>query len=246
MTRLFAKLVWVEAKLLAREPILLVFTFVFPIVVMVVLFGVFGSQPTTEFRFARPIDYYQASYLAVVIAALGLVALPVHVATYREQGVLRRFRASSVPASGVLGAQLVVTLGLASIGGVTLVVVGAVVYDANAPVSTLGVVAGFALSALSFLALGFLIGSLARTARAAQAIGMLLFFPMWLLSGAGPPPEVLSDGMRQASDLLPLTYAVLAIQDPWLGHPTSTSTVVVLAAMLVIASVGAVRVTRTV
>ena len=246
MRRLFAKLVWIEAKLLAREPISLVFTFAFPVVVMVVLFGVFGSTPSTEFRFARPIDYYQASYLGVVIGALGLVAVPVHVATYRERGVLRRFRASSVPASSVILAQLVVTLGLAAVGGLTLVVVGRAFYDAEAPVSVLGVLGGFALAALSFLALGFLVGCLARTARAAQAIGMLAFFPMWLLSGAGPPPEVLSEGMGQISDVLPLTYAVRAIQDPWIGQPVSITALVVLAAMLIVSTAGAVLVVRRV
>jgi ABC-type polysaccharide/polyol phosphate export permease len=40
---------------------------------------------------------------------------------------------------------------------------------------------------------------------------------MWLLSGGGPPPDVMSDPMRRIADVLPLTHAVAAIRDPWLG-----------------------------
>ena len=79
----------------------------------------------------------------------------------------------------------------------------------------------FVVSTLSFVSLGFLIGTLLASARAAQAVGLLLFFPMWLLSGAGPPREVMGDAMRVISDALPLTYVVTALQDAWLGLGSS-------------------------
>lgn len=244
--RLLAKLTVVELKLFVREPISLVFTFAFPLVVLVVLFGVFGSQPDYAFNYARPNDYYLASYVAVVIAAVSLVALPVHVATYRERGVIRRLRASSVPGLSVLTAQVAVALLLVTAGSVVLAVAGVVGYDASLPDQPRETLVGFALSAIAFLAVGFLLGNLARTARSAQAIGMLVFLPMWLLSGAGPPPEVLSDGLRTVADVLPLTYAVRAVQDPWLGLGPNTTALGVMAAMLGVAAVAAVRAVRQV
>ena len=54
--RLLAKLTFVELKLFVREPISLVFTFAFPLVVLVELFGVFGDQPAFAFNYARPND----------------------------------------------------------------------------------------------------------------------------------------------------------------------------------------------
>jgi ABC-2 type transport system permease protein len=242
--RLLAKLTWVEMKLFVREPISLVFTFAFPLVVLIVLFGVFGSQPDYAFNYARPNDYYLASYVSVVIAAVSLVALPVHVATYRERGVIRRLRASSVPGIAVLGAQVMVALALVSAGTLVLLVAGIVGYDASLPDQPRETLVGFGISALAFLAVGFFLGNLARTARAAQAIGMLVFLPMWLLSGAGPPPEVLSDGLRTVADVLPLTYAVRAVQDPWLGLGANTTALAAMAVLLVVATVAALRVVR--
>lgn len=229
------RLTWLETKLLAREPFALIFTLGFPLVLLVVLTGSF--QPgDPAFGTADPSDYYLGSYVGVVIGALGLVVLPAHVAAYRERGVLRRLRASSIPPWVVVGAQLGVGLAMAAAGALVLTVVGVVAFGAAAPASPLAVLGAFVLAALAFLALGFLLSAITRTARGAQAIGMTLFFPMWLLSGAGPPPEVMGEGMRQVSDLLPLTYAVRAIQEPWLGGAPVAGDLLLLGALLVVAA----------
>lgn len=238
------KLTWVELKLFAREPFALIFIFAFPLVVLTVLIGSFEPNDTA-FGGARPTDYYLASYIGVVIAAVGLITVPVHVATYRERGILRRFRASSVPAWSVVCAQMIVGLLMATLGSILLVVVGKLAYDASLPSSYGRVAVAFALSTLSFLAIGVLLASLTRDARAAQAIGMILFFPMWLLSGAGPPPDVMSASMRRISDLLPLTYAVRALQDPWLGSPSDATELLVLTGMLLGAGAPSVRLFRS-
>ena len=52
---------------------------------------------------------------------------------------------------------------------------------------------------------------------AAQAVGLLLFFPSFLLGVGGPPPAVMSEGLREYADRLPLAVANQAIREPWLG-----------------------------
>jgi ABC-2 type transport system permease protein len=226
-----AKLVWIEVKLFAREPIAVVFAFAFPLVVLLVLAGAFGTEPDSNFGGVAGIDYYLPGYLAVVIASIGLIGLPVHLASLRERGVLRRLRASSVSMAGVFGAQTVVHVAMAVVGGALLLVAASLVYDVRAPSSVAGVALGFGVGALSFVAIGLLLGSLAPTARAAQGIGLVLFFPMWLLSGAGPPREVMTQTMRQLSDVLPLTRVVTAIQEPWLGTGSNLAELILLVAL---------------
>jgi ABC-2 type transport system permease protein len=226
-----AKLLWVEVKLFVREPIAVVFAFAFPLVVLLVLAGAFGSEPNPDFGGVAGIDYYVPGYLAVVIASIGLIGLPVHLASLRERGVLRRLRASSVSMTSVLAAQTAVHVAMAALGGAVLLIAASLVYNVHAPSSVAGVALGFGVGALGFVALGFLLGSLAPTARAAQGIGLVLFFPMWLLSGAGPPRGVMTQTMRQLSDLLPLTRVVTAIQEPWLGTGSNASELVVLSAL---------------
>ncbi|MDQ3610432.1 MAG: ABC transporter permease [Actinomycetota bacterium] len=238
------RLTRVELRLFLREPFALIFTFAFPLVVLVVLINSFPDGDE-GFGGADPSDYYLAGYVGVVIAAVGLVTVPAHVAGYREHGVLRRFRASGVPLWAAVGAPVLVGMVMAAVGSLLLVLVGRGVYDAAAPVTLWAVLAVFVLAAASFLALGLLIAGLAPTARAAQSLGMLLFFPLWLLSGAGPPPEVMGDGMRSVSETLPLTFVVQSLQDPWLGADTQVLDLVVLAVLLVAAGALALRLLRS-
>lgn len=242
--RTFAKLTWLELKLIVREPLAVVFVFAFPLVVLMVLIGSFEPNDPA-FGGAKPSDYYLAGYVGVVIAAVGLISTPTHIAAYRERGVLRRFRASSLSPWSILAAQLAVGILTAGIGSLVLVLVGRVAFGAALPVSVTRVVLAFVLATASLLAVGFLLGSLARSARSAQAIGTLLFFPLWLLSGAGPPPEVMSGGMRAVSEALPLTYVVRALQDPWLGTGSGGGALALLAALLVAATLLSVRFFRT-
>jgi ABC-2 type transport system permease protein len=226
-----AKLLWVEVKLFVREPIAVVFAFAFPLVVLLVLAGAFGTEPDANFGGVAGIDYYVPGYLAVVIASIGLIGLPVHLASLRERGVLRRLRASSVSITAVFAAQSAVHVAMAVLGGAILLTAASLVYDVHAPSSVAGVALGFGVGALSFVALGLLLGSLAPTARAAQAIGLVLFFPMWLLSGAGPPRGVMTQTMHQLSDVLPLTRVVTAIQEPWLGTGSNLAELALLTAL---------------
>ena len=52
-------------------------------------------------------------------------------------------------------------------------------------------------------ATGVAVGLAVPTARAAQAIGMLAFFPLYLLGGGGPPKGAMTGAMHSISNLLP-------------------------------------------
>src|SRR4029453_1449976 len=111
MSRLSA-LAATEARLLTRDWTVVVFAFVFPAFVMLILAGVFGNEPDEGYANRRPADYYVAASIGVVLTALALVGLPVALASYRERGVLRRFEAFGVSAGRVVAAQAIVTCAL--------------------------------------------------------------------------------------------------------------------------------------
>jgi ABC-2 type transport system permease protein len=106
------------------------------------------------------------------------------------------------------------------------------------------VILGFVVALISFLALGLLIAALFPTTRSAQSVGLVLFFPLYLISGAAPPLSVLPSAMRQVADFDPLNYAVRALQDPWFGYGVNVTNLVVLAAIAVISGGGAALVFR--
>jgi ABC-2 type transport system permease protein len=86
---------------------------------------------------------------------------------------------------------------------------------------------------LTLVLLGVAIGLAAPSARAAQAIGLLAFVPLYLLGGSGPPRGVMTGAMHVVSELLP--SSVPAVVDPWLGMAGLGSQLVVLGAWAAVA-----------
>ncbi|HEX3002726.1 MAG TPA: ABC transporter permease [Angustibacter sp.] len=232
--RSFLALTWMELKLFAREPLTVVFVVVLPLVVLYVLNGVFGTAPPdpSVWEGLDSVDFYTSAYVALVAATAGVLSLPVHLAAYREQGVLRRFRASAVRPSVLVAAHMAVTVVAATAGTVPLVVVSRLGYDVTLPRSWPGVLAAYLLVAVSFAALGALLGFLLPTARTAQGLGVLLFFVFMMLGGAGPPREVLPPLLGHVGDAVPVTYAARLLRDPWLGRPWDVGAVAVVTGIL--------------
>jgi ABC-2 type transport system permease protein len=189
-------------------------------------------------------DFYVPAYVGLVIASMGLIGLPVHLAGYRERGVLRRFQASSVSIWTLIGSQVLVTLVLAGLGCLILVVSATLAYGVHAPKAPLEVLLAAVLAGLSFACLGVLLGALMPTARAAQGAGILLWFVMLFLAGSGPPPEVLTRSMRIVGDLTPLKHAAVLLQDLWLGHGWNLGELLVVLGVLTCSLLLSVRLFR--
>lgn len=205
-----------EFWLMTREWAAMVFAFAFPALLMLILAGVFGTEASAEYGGVSPSDYYVADYVAVPLAALALLGLPVLLASYRERGILRRYEAAGVPVASLVGAQALVTAGLVVLGAAVVLAVAAPSYGVPAVHNWVGVLAGFVLGTVTMIGLGVALGLVVGTARSAQALGLLAFFPMWLLGAGGPPRAVMPDVMASIADVLPLGHVAAAIREPWL------------------------------
>jgi ABC-2 type transport system permease protein len=241
MNTAVGRLVRTELTLMTREPLTLIFVFVFPVVTMLIIGGSFGTSPTVAFDWVNPSHWYVASYLTVVIAATGLIMVPVHLASYRERGVLRRFAAAGFPRWSFALAQLVTGLVAIAAGSAILLILAAPVYGLPPMHRMAQVAAAFALGAVAFVSIGVLLGAVLPSARAAQAVGLTLFFPSFLLGAGGPPPHVMGAALRGIAGYLPLTRVTDAVRAPWLGTGTATSSLIAVAVLAVVAAALAVR-----
>ncbi len=216
-----ARLTWVEIKLVLREPLTLVFSFAFPVVLLFVMGEVFGQSTGEDgeivFRNFGAMNYYVPGYLGLVAAAFGLISLPTHLTAYRERGVLRRLHASGIGGTQVMASQTIVGTILTSVGAVLVVVLGMAVYDVRGPASVVAVVLIYLLSTLCFMAVGCLLGAVIPKTRAAQGLGLILFFVAIFVSGTCPPIEVMSGVMLDIGKALPLYHSAFALQDAWNG-----------------------------
>lgn len=214
---MIAHLAWTEVKLLTREPLVLVVSLMFPILLMALLLASFSGDTDPVFVGFSGTEFYVTAYLAAAIAAMGFMGTPTHFASYRASGVLRRFRAAGVRPGTLVVAQIAVLTVLAVVGAAAMITIAYSGFDLTTPESIGGVAAGFAVGILAFAAIGALLGSLMPSAPAAQGVGLLLFFGTFLLVGGGPPPGVLPDTLNDIAALTPTGLLVDAIRTPWTG-----------------------------
>lgn len=216
--RAFLKLTWTEAKLLLREPIGVFFTLAFPLMMLFLFGSIYGNKALSIFAGYGSVDVSVPAYTAMIIATSGLLTLSIGMASNRENGVLRRLRATPVRPLIILGAQMAVIFAMTVAGMALLIVAGKIFYNLRFGGNPLDVAAAFVLSSLSFFALGFVLAGLLPTARTAQVTGMVIFYPMLFLSGSTIPLESLPANVRSFARFLPLTHVVTLLRGLWIGE----------------------------
>jgi ABC-2 type transport system permease protein len=230
------KYTWTEIKLFLREPVGAFFTLVFPLM-MLFLFGtIYGNDPSPYFDGYGTVDVSVPAYTAMIISTTGIMGLSITMSAYREKGILRRLRATPLRPQVILVAQVVVIFMMTVAGMLLLILAGKFVYNLRFDGNPISIVLAFVLGSMSFFSLGFVLASVMPNARTAQVVGMVIFYPMLFLSGAGLPLEMLPEGVRKISNFLPLTHVVTLLRGLWTGDAWNQhlTEVVVLACLLVV------------
>jgi ABC-2 type transport system permease protein len=216
--RSLLKMTWMEAKLFLREPVSAFFTLVFPLI-MLFLFGfIYGNVPAPESGAQGTVDTLIPAFTAMIIGMTGLMATTITMATYRENGILRRLSTTPVSSLVVMTAQIIVVFTMTSLGMLLLVIAGKLVYHVHFEGNAFSLLAGFVLSSLSFFGIGFILAGTMPTARTAQIVAMVLLYPMLILSGAAWPRELMPATVQKVSAFVPLTYVVNLLRGLWIGE----------------------------
>ncbi|GAB4585742.1 ABC transporter permease [Nocardia sp. IFM 10818] len=215
MSAAFAKLLEIQTKRTLREPAAAFFMVAFGPLFVVLMGTVFGNAPAAEFDGRGYLDANLVGFSAIVIAIVSLILVPVDIVSQRENGSLRRFRATPLRPLTYIAADVLVrfTVCLFSIGA--MIGIGVLVFGARPHGNPLAVLAAVALGVLAFLAVGYALAALLPSQAVAQTIGNVLVYPLIFLSGAAVPLAVLPDGVRRAAEFSPLTQLVTWLQGLW-------------------------------
>ena len=241
------KMTWMEAKLFLREPVSAFFTLIFPLVMLFIFGSIYGTKsvPGTDST-QGAIGTLIPAFTAMIIGMTGLMPVTITMATYRENGILRRLRTTPVSPLVVMAAQVIVVFVMTALGMLLLIIAGKLVYHVQFDGNALSLLAGFVLSSLSFFGIGFILAGTMPTARTAQIVAMVLLYPMLILSGAAWPRELMPATVQKISAFLPLTYVVTLLRGLWVGEPWGKHLldVGVLAGMLILGIIISVKTFR--
>jgi ABC-2 type transport system permease protein len=214
------KLTWLELKIFAREPLGLLGSVAMPVVVFVALgrSGGAGGIRADRLGFLGVVLPVFTSILIVLGAVLSLVTI---ISIYRESGILKRLRATPLRATTILSAHVLVKLLTTGLTMAAMIAAGRRYLPPGFGDHAVSFTAALLLSTVSMLSIGFVIASLVPTARFAQPIGSLVFYPMIAVSGLFFPIESLPPALERAARLLPLSYVVSLLRGIWTGEPWS-------------------------
>jgi ABC-2 type transport system permease protein len=154
----------------------------------------------------------------VMIAASAVLSLVAIVAIYREGGILKRLRATPLRPHTILTAHVIVKLLFTTVTLAVMILFGRRYYPLDPDVPLVSFTLALLYSTVCVLSLGFLIASIVPTARFAQPIGTIVFYPMLALSGLFFPVEALPPLLQAVSRVVPLTYAVSLLRGVWHGE----------------------------
>ena len=210
MLRGLLQLTWLEIKIFMREPLGAIGTIVIPVVVFLLMGRGMGRATSPQaglfLRSGLPV------LVSILIATSAVLSLVTIISIDREGGILKRLRATPLRPQTILTAHVLVKLLLTAITLTLMVLAGRRYYPVGVEVPIVSFTLALLVSTLAILSMGFVIASVVPTARFAQPIGAVLFYPMIALSGLFTPVEALPQGLRLLARLLPMTYVVSLLQ----------------------------------
>lgn len=195
-----------ELRLYTRSKELAFFTFMLPIIFFVLLGSVYGDED--RINGYRGPDYLLTGMLGYGVAATAFSGLAIVLVIRRETGILKRLRATPLPAPVYIAAVLLTTLIAFAVEAIVLVALGMLLFDAEFPKSFLSAVAALLLGSASFAVLGVGVSGLVRRAEGASAVITALYLPLSFISGAFFSQRHFPGWLKQIADVLPLTYFI--------------------------------------
>ena len=199
-----------------RNPQSAFFTFIFPVVIIVIFGAVFSSGKANDFYFGLTgLQYYIPTIAALSVVGACYSQLAIGLAIRRQNGILKRVRATPLPAwgyfTGLVGHCVIVSIITVAI----IIGVGAL-YGVPLPSHWTAIILTLVLGAASFCALGVAVASLVSNAEAAPAVVQFVLFPLLFLSGTYFP--IHSTVLNNIADVLPVRPFNQALLGPFARH----------------------------
>lgn len=195
-------------------------TVIMPVLFLVIFIALFGNgkTPLGGGVTVKLSTYYIPGLTAFGIISAAYGSLVVTVVHQREDGILKRRRATPIPALVPIAGRALVAVVAAVFMCALLLLIGAVVYGSPLPTHTIpGVALATVVGAISFCCIGFAVASFVRSADAAQPMVQLTLLPLSFISGIFVPlsnvPTWLAD-VASVFPARPLADALRACFDP--------------------------------
>ena len=202
--RLFLHQVRVEQLVYWRSRESAVFTFIFPLM----LFLLLGSVYSGHIYGVPASQALLAALLAYGCAMVAFAGIAISLVLRREQAILKRLRATPLPPVVYIASLLMSTMLIFAGETVVLFLLGRAVFGTPFPARPGSVILLVVVGSICFAAMGVGLSGLIRSGEGSSAVVNLIVLPMSFLTGAFGPTRHYPQFLRAIGDALPLKYLV--------------------------------------
>jgi ABC-2 type transport system permease protein len=186
------------------------FTVALPVTFLVILVSVFGDHRVGP-EHVEASTYYVPGIAALAVLSASFSNLVISITAQRELGVLKRRRATPVPATVLVGARALTALVVSTLVTAVVVAIGGLAYGVHLQASGLASLAlGLLVGSLAFACLGYAVSSAISSADSAQPVVLAITLPLSFISGVYVPFVRLPHGVQEIAKAFPLQHLVAA------------------------------------
>jgi ABC-2 type transport system permease protein len=187
------------------------FTMMLPLIFLVIFVGIFGNNRVGP-EHVKASTYYVPGLTAMAVIAGSFVNLVISVTAQREAGVLKRRRATPVPAWVIIAGRAVTAIAVSAAVSVVLLAVGRAAYGVHLPSSTLPAVAvTIVAGSAAFCVLGYALTTAIGSADAAQPTTQAVMLPLYFISGVFIPNPNLPGWLQDVARVFPVQHLAAAL-----------------------------------
>jgi ABC-2 type transport system permease protein len=206
-----------ERKLFWRNPSAAFFNFLLPLLLLVLSATAFSAD-AEELRILIP------GIAGMGVLATTFTSLAFNITVLRDDGVLKRWRGTPMPAGSYL-AGILGSAALNAFAQVLLVVaIGNVFYGVDWPQEPLLLVLFTALGVLCFAALGVAFSHAIPNEDAAPAYTNAIFLPVIFISGVFYSSDDLPEALKAIAEALPLKHLIDGLSEAIVGGGADVGT----------------------
>lgn len=224
----------IEFLLFLRDFFGAFFTFLFPVMMLLLFGSIYGNEPAAMFGGIGPIDASVPAYSVMIMGVTGLMAFPLTLAGCKEKNIYKRMDATPAGKGFLISVQIMVQFLMTLCGFVILLVSGRLLYGLRIQGSLLPIAGALLLSIAAMFSIGFLFTAIAPNERICNLLCYICYFIMIFLSGATMPMQIMPENIKRISAFLPMTYAVQLLQGTFRGTGAGLGRPVVILSMITI------------
>lgn len=182
------------------------FTLVLPLFFLVIFVSIFGNKLVGHPP-VKASTYYVPGLSAMAVIAASFVNLVISITAQKEGGILKRRRATPVPAWVLIAGRTLTSIGISLVTMTVLVLVGRFAYGVVLPTRTIPAVALTAIvGSVTFCVLAYAVTSWIESEDAAQPVVQAIMLPLWFISGVFIPNVTLPVWLRDVARFFPVQH----------------------------------------